>query len=101
MCVFVSIGFCRDKTRKRIRRVKDSSSEAEEGSDKEESTEKSTRRQLKKIIGKSNLSESTKQAEKEERERKARILEKQKKVDTNKTVFTAKIQRAFTGKFEN
>lgn len=87
MYVFVLICFCRDKTRKRIRRVKDSSSEAEEGSDKEESPEKSTRRQLKKIIGKSSLSQSTIQAEKEERERKARILEKQKKVGTKQKQF--------------
>ncbi|RZB39883.1 transcriptional regulator ATRX -like, partial [Asbolus verrucosus] len=57
--------------RKRVKRVKDSSDEDDE--------EKSTRKQIRNIWGRDSLAETTKQAEAEEKERKARIVEKQKK----------------------
>ncbi|XP_008195590.2 transcriptional regulator ATRX homolog isoform X2 [Tribolium castaneum] len=57
--------------RKRVKRVRDSSDDDDE--------EKSTRKQIRNIWGRDSLAESTKQAEAEERERKARIAEKQKK----------------------
>ncbi|XP_018566294.1 transcriptional regulator ATRX homolog isoform X2 [Anoplophora glabripennis] len=57
-------------TRKRIKRTNDSSSSDED---------KSTRKNIRKVIGRDSLSETTKQAEAEEKERKARIAEKQKK----------------------
>ncbi|XP_044263251.1 transcriptional regulator ATRX homolog isoform X2 [Tribolium madens] len=57
--------------RKRVKRVKDSSEDDDE--------EKSTRKQIRNIWGRDSLAETTKQAEAEEKERKARILEKQKK----------------------
>ncbi|KAJ8939699.1 hypothetical protein NQ314_011041 [Rhamnusium bicolor] len=58
------------KKRKRIKRTRDSSSSDDD---------KSTRKQIRRLIGKDSLSETTKQAEAEEKERKARIIEKQKK----------------------
>ena len=45
-----------------------------------EGNEVKTRKNIRKVWTKSSLSESTIQAEKEELERKARIVEKQKKV---------------------
>jgi transcriptional regulator ATRX len=57
--------------RKRVKRVRDSSEEDDE--------EKSTRKQIRNIWGRDSLAETTKQAEAEEKERKARLLEKQKK----------------------
>ncbi|XP_063932980.1 transcriptional regulator ATRX homolog isoform X3 [Zophobas morio] len=58
------------KSRKRVKRVRDSS---------EDDEEKSTRKQIRNIWGRDSLAETTKQAEAEEKERKARIAEKQKK----------------------
>ncbi|XP_072392281.1 uncharacterized protein XNP isoform X2 [Diabrotica undecimpunctata] len=57
--------------RKRIRNAQNSSSDSDE--------EVSTRRNIRKVLGKASLSATTKQAEAEEKERKARIAEKQKK----------------------
>ncbi|XP_056648493.1 transcriptional regulator ATRX homolog isoform X1 [Diorhabda sublineata] len=57
--------------RKRIKRTKDSSSDSDE--------EVATRKNIRKVLDKNSLSETTKQAEAEEKERKARIAEKQKK----------------------
>lgn len=80
--MFLSLN--RKKGRRRIKRTKSSSSE-EEG-------EKSTRKQIRKVIGRSELSKMTIRAEKEEKERKARLMEKQKKYNqifteqTNATV---------------
>ncbi|KAJ8925712.1 hypothetical protein NQ315_009559 [Exocentrus adspersus] len=61
----------KNPTRKRIRNARDSSSSGEE--------DKSTRKNIRRVIGQDALSESTKKAEAEEKERKARIAEKQKK----------------------
>ncbi|KAJ8985898.1 hypothetical protein NQ317_010655 [Molorchus minor] len=61
----------KQKPRRRIRKAKDSSSSSEE--------DKSTRKHIRRVLGKDSLSETTKQAEAEEKERKARIAEKQKK----------------------
>ncbi|CAG9828068.1 unnamed protein product [Diabrotica balteata] len=58
--------------RKRIMNAKNSSSDSDE--------EVSTRRNIRKVLNKASLSATTKQAEAEEKERKARIAEKQKKV---------------------
>ncbi|XP_017778371.1 PREDICTED: transcriptional regulator ATRX homolog [Nicrophorus vespilloides] len=57
------------KKRKRIKRVKDSSDD----------DDKSTRKHIRKVLNKDSLAETTKQAEKDEAERKARIAERQKK----------------------
>ncbi|KAF7271451.1 hypothetical protein GWI33_015673 [Rhynchophorus ferrugineus] len=56
--------------RRRIKRAKDSSSDEED---------KSTRKHIRKVIGRDSLSETTKKAEQDEKERKARMAEKQKK----------------------
>ncbi|KAL1487977.1 hypothetical protein ABEB36_015357 [Hypothenemus hampei] len=56
--------------RKRIKRVKESSSDEDD---------KSTRKHIRRLIGHDSLSETTLQAEQDEKERKARISEKQKK----------------------
>ncbi|XP_066143351.1 transcriptional regulator ATRX homolog [Euwallacea fornicatus] len=60
----------RKPSRKRIKRVRDSSSDEED---------KSTRKHIRRMIDRDSLSETTKRAEEEEKMRKARILEKQKK----------------------
>ncbi|KAF5291302.1 hypothetical protein FQA39_LY03453 [Lamprigera yunnana] len=60
----------KSKKHSRIKRVNDSS---------EDDADKSTRRTIRKVIAHESLAETTKRAEKEERERKQRILERQKK----------------------
>ncbi|KAI4469005.1 rad54-like [Holotrichia oblita] len=60
------------QNRRRIKKIKDSSDEAEDD-------DKSTRKNIRKVWSRNTLSESTIAAEKEEKERKARIAEKQKK----------------------
>ncbi|XP_050509138.1 transcriptional regulator ATRX homolog isoform X2 [Diabrotica virgifera virgifera] len=57
--------------RKRIRNARNSSSDSDE--------EVSTRRKIRQVLTKASLSATTKQAEADERDRKARIAEKQKK----------------------
>nr|XP_023025621.1 transcriptional regulator ATRX homolog [Leptinotarsa decemlineata] len=57
--------------RKRIKKTKDSSSSSEE--------DRSTRKQIRKVLDRASLSATTKKAEADEKERKARIAEKQKK----------------------
>lgn len=69
---FLTACIYRPKSRKRVKRVRDSS-------DEEDDEGKSTRKQIRNIWGRDSLAETTKQAEAEEKERKARILEKQKK----------------------
>ncbi|KRT83926.1 helicase [Oryctes borbonicus] len=59
-------------SRRRIRKIQDSSDEEEEAS-------KSTRKHIRKVWARGSLAETTIAAEKEEKERKARIAEKQKK----------------------
>ncbi|XP_044744842.1 transcriptional regulator ATRX homolog [Coccinella septempunctata] len=60
----------RNRKRKRIKKIEDDSSESDDAV---------TRRKLKKMISKDSLSAQTKKAAAEEKERKQRILEKQKK----------------------
>ncbi|XP_030744954.1 transcriptional regulator ATRX homolog isoform X1 [Sitophilus oryzae] len=57
-------------TRRRIKRTNDSSSDDDD---------RSTRKHIRKVIGRDSLSETTKKAEQDEKERKNRMLEKQKK----------------------
>ncbi|CAH1116535.1 unnamed protein product [Phaedon cochleariae] len=58
-------------SRRRIKRTKDDSSSSDD--------DKSTRKQIRKVLDRDSLSETTKKAEAQEKERKARIAEKQKK----------------------
>lgn len=48
--------------------------------DSSEEEDKATRKQIRKVMNKESLSRSTVQAEKDERERKERIADRQKKV---------------------
>ncbi|KAK9877516.1 hypothetical protein WA026_018624 [Henosepilachna vigintioctopunctata] len=61
------------KTKSKKRRI------IKNNEDSDSSDAKTTRKKIKKVISKNSLSESTKQANAEERERKQRIAEKQKK----------------------
>lgn len=72
--------------RKRIKKIKDSS---------DEDAGKSTRKQIRRVWGKDSLSQSTIQAEKEEKERKNRIAERQKKVKRVFFTIIVKLRKYF------
>ncbi|XP_060536175.1 transcriptional regulator ATRX homolog [Cylas formicarius] len=61
----------KNASRRRVKRTKESSSSEDE--------DKSTRKTIRRMLDKDSLSETTKQAEADEKERKIRIAEKQKK----------------------